>query len=227
MRLNKWLVLAGAASSRRKADELIAAGKILRNGHVAEAGEQAQARDSITLDGEELRITADTPHLIALHKPRGVISSHARQGKHNKIIFDYLPLGWHRDIIVGRLDRDSEGLVLLTNDGELAHQLMHPSFGVRREYLVTTKQPLTDLQLELLTAGIELEDGISKAVAASRDGERRVRIVLEEGRNRQIRRSLAALGHSVSRLVRLQHGPYILEDIQPGEWQELAVEADA
>lgn len=224
MRLNKWLVLAGAANSRRKADELIAAGRILRNGHVAEAGEQALTKDTITLDGETLRITAESPRIIAFYKPRDVISSHTRQGKHNKIVFDFLPLGWHRDIIVGRLDRDSEGLMLLTNDGALAHELMHPSFGVQRVYLVTTKQPLTDNDLDLLVSGIELEDGVSRAVSANRDDERRVRITLEEGRNRQIRRSLDALGHSVTRLVRIQHGPYMLEGLQPGEWREISKE---
>ena len=224
MRLNKWLVLAGAASSRRKADELIASGKVLRNGHVAEAGEQALAKDTITLDGENLRITAEAPRIIAFYKPRDVISSHTRQGKRNKIVFDFLPLGWHRDIIVGRLDRDSEGLMLLTNDGALAHELMHPSFGVQRVYQVTTKQPLTDNDLDLLVSGIELEDGTSRAVSAARDGERRVRITLEEGRNRQIRRSLDALGHAVTRLVRIQHGPYRLEDLQPGEWREISLE---
>lgn len=224
MRLNKWLVLAGAASSRRKADELIAAGKILRNGHVAEAGEQALTKDTITLDGENLRITAEAPRIITFYKPRDVISSHTRQGKRNKIVFDFLPLGWHRDIIVGRLDRDSEGLMLLTNDGALAHELMHPSFGVQRVYQVTTKQPLTDNDLDLLVSGIELEDGTSRAVSATRDGERRVRITLEEGRNRQIRRSLDALDHTVTRLVRIQHGPYQLEDLQPGEWREISLE---
>jgi 16S rRNA U516 pseudouridylate synthase RsuA-like enzyme len=93
MRLNKWLVLAGAAASRRKADELITAGRVIRNGHVAEAGEQALVKDDITLDGESLRITAEAPRLIAFYKPRDVISSHVRQGKNNKIIFDFLPLG--------------------------------------------------------------------------------------------------------------------------------------
>jgi 23S rRNA pseudouridine2605 synthase len=139
-------------------------------------------------------------------------------------VFDFLPLGWHRDIIVGRLDRDSEGLMLLTNDGALAHELMHPSFGVQRVYQVTTKQPLTDNDLDLLVSGIELEDGTSRAVSATRDGERRVRITLEEGRNRQIRRSLDALDHTVTRLVRIQHGPYQLEDLQPGEWREISLE---
>jgi pseudouridine synthase len=227
MRLNKWLVLAGVATSRRKADELIAEGRIVRNGHVAEAGVQAQPYDDITLDGENLRITSDELRLIALYKPRGVISSHVRQGKNNKIIADFVPLGWQHDIIVGRLDRESEGLVLLTNDGALAHQLMHPSFGVRREYLVTTQQPLNDLQISLLTDGVELEDGISKAVKATKKDGRRIRIVLEEGRNRQIRRTLAELGHTVTRLVRVKHGDFSLEDLEPGEWRELNIEVQA
>lgn len=222
MRLNKWLVLAGAANSRRKADEIIVAGRVLRNDHVAEAGEQVLEKDTITLDGEYLRITAEAPHIIAFYKPRDVISSHVRQGKSNKIIFDFLPLGWHHDIIVGRLDRDSEGLMLLTNDGGLAHRLMHPSFGVERVYLVTTKQPLANNDLDLLVSGIELDDGLSRAVFAARDGERRIRITLEEGRNRQIRRSLDALGHTVTRLMRVQHGPYLLEDLKPGQWREIS-----
>lgn len=226
MRLNKWLVLAGAAASRRKADELINSGRVIRNGHVAEAGEQALVKDDITLDGESLRITAEAPRLTAFYKPREVISSHVRQGKSNKILFDFLPLGWHHDIIVGRLDRDSEGLILLTNDGALAHQLMHPSFGVQRIYQVTTKQALSDNDLDLLVHGIELEDGISRAVAAERDGERRVLITLEEGRNRQIRRSMEALGHTVTRLVRLQHGPYTLGELTPGAWEEITIQED-
>lgn len=227
MRLNKWLVLAGAATSRRKADELIATGRIMRNGHAAEPGEQAQPYDDITLDGENLRITSDEARLTAFYKPRGVISSHVRQGKNNKIIADFVPLGWQHDIIIGRLDRESEGLVLLTNDGGLAHRLMHPSFGVRREYLVTTQHPLNDLQISLLTDGVELEDGISKAIKATKEDGRRIRITLEEGRNRQIRRTLAELGHTVTRLVRVKHGDFSLEDLEPGEWRELNIEVQA
>lgn len=220
MRLNKWLVLAGVTSSRRKADELVISGKILRNGHYVKPGEQVQDSDIISLNGEVLRVLRKQTHIITFYKPRGVISSHARQKKNTKIIFDYLPLGWQTDIIVGRLDKDSEGLVLLTNDGALAQRLTHPSFKVRRVYSVTTKRPLTSQDLNQLTDGIELEDGTSRALSATLDEKKNLIITLEEGRNRQIRRSLMALNHTVTRLVRLNHGPYQLQGLKPGEWRQ-------
>jgi pseudouridine synthase len=126
--------------------------------------------------------------------------------------------------MIGRLDRESEGLMLLTNDGQLAHRLMHPSFNIDRIYEVETIKPITESQIGQILAGVSLDDGISRAKSIEKLSERQIRITLTEGRNRQIRRTLAHIGHHVNRLVRIEHGPYRLAGLEPGSWQEIKIE---
>lgn len=218
MRLNKWLVLAGAATGRRQADDLIRDHHIEVNGAPAGLGTQVETTDKVSIDDKPLSIEPTNTHIILFHKPVGVISSHRQQGK-SRIVFDYLPKVYHVDIIIGRLDKESEGLVLLTNNGQLAHELMHPSHAVERRYLVRTKRDITPLDLQKLHNGIMLDDGLSKFKRCELAGPQALDIHLEEGRNRQIRRTLAALHHQVTELIRVSHGPYNLTGLKAGEWR--------
>jgi 23S rRNA pseudouridine2605 synthase len=218
MRLNKWLVLAGAATGRRQADELIRSRRIEVSGAPAGLGTQVEETDQVSIDGRPLSIQPAKTHVILFHKPVGVVSSHRQQGK-SRIVFDYLPKEYHADIIVGRLDKESEGLVLLTNNGQLAHEFMHPSHAVERRYLVRTKREISLEDLKQLHNGIELDDGLSKFMSCELVGPQALDIRLEEGRNRQIRRTLAALRHQVTELIRVSHGAYDLTGLKAGEWR--------
>lgn len=223
MRLNKWLVLAGVASSRRKADELVIAGEVTVRDRMALVGEDIGEDDQVYFQRRLLQIPDNAPRLTKFYKPRGVVSSHQRQ-KNAKLVFDYLPELFGHDIMIGRLDRESEGLMLLTNDGQLAHRLMHPSFNIDRIYEVETVKPITENQIKQLLTGVSLDDGMSRAKSVKRLSEHQLEITLTEGRNHQIRRTLAHLGHRVSKLVRIQHGPYRLAGLESGSWQEIPIE---
>ncbi len=226
-RLQKILAAAGLGS-RRECEELIRAGRVSVNGVRAELGARADPeKERITVDGRPVRTRALL--YIALYKPRGCAST--RKDPHAaKIIPDLLPASlWHL-FPVGRLDVPSEGLLLLTNDGELANRLMHPRYQVRRTYRVTVSGNLPDTAVEVLRTGIPLEDGLAKAESArvlKRDPDRgrtRLEMVLTEGRNREVRRMFEALGHGVLRLVRVQMGPLALGTLKPGAWRELTQE---
>ncbi len=196
------------------------------NGRVATLGESATAaRDQICLDGVELR--AEPLRYWLLHKPAGVLTS-VRDPEGRPTVVDLLPERSVRLVPVGRLDLDTEGLVLLTNDGATAHALLHPRHGCEREYVVTVRGAPARETLRRLEDGIELDDGPT-APAKVRDVVRgddgattRFRLVLREGRKRQIRRSLVALGHRVIRLVRIRIGPLVLGDLAPGAARPLA-----
>ncbi len=219
MRLNKWLVEAGAAPARRAADELIKAGGITVDGQPAELGTQVESGQRVELNGQPLIIAPSERRMIALHKPRGVVSSHRRQGK-EEIVTDLLPPELRSFKFVGRLDRESEGLMLLTNDGEVAYTLTHPKHEVRRVYEVELDSELTPAHRELLLAGMELEDGLSSFLSLTDLRPKTYRLELQEGRNRQIRRTLGALGYDVVRLKRVSHGPYELGTLASGDWEE-------
>ena len=226
-RLQKILAAAGLGS-RRECEELIRAGRVSVNGVRAGLGARADPeRERIAVDGRPVRTRALL--YIALYKPRGCAST--RKDPHAaKTIPDLLPASLRHLFPVGRLDVPSEGLILLTNDGELANHLMHPRYQVRRTYRVTVSGNLTDTAVEALRAGIPLEDGLAKAESASvlkRDpgsGRTRLEMVLTEGRNREVRRMFEALGHDVLRLVRVQMGPVTLGALKPGAWRELTQE---
>lgn len=222
-RLQRALARAGHGS-RRSSEELIAAGRVTVNGRVATLGDKVDtARDTVTVDGATLNLDPSMRY-FALHKPVGVVTTMADpQGRQD--LRGFLPAEGPRVFPVGRLDRDSEGLLLLTNDGELANRLLHPSFGVEKEYLAEVEGTPSDRQLARVRRGVDLEDGpahalAARAVAAS-GGRGAVRLVMAEGRKREVRRLLAAVGLPVTRLIRLRVGPVVLGGLAPGALREL------
>jgi 23S rRNA pseudouridine2605 synthase len=208
-------------ASRRGAEDLLRAGRVRVNGELAGIGASADPeRDRIAVDGRILEI--EPREYWILHKPRGVITTR-RDPQGRATVVDLVPESERRLFPVGRLDRDTEGLVLLTNDGPLAHALLHPSHGVEREYRVTVKGRVSAATLRQLARGVELKGGIVTAPArvgrahwSARSGSSRFSLVLIEGRKRQIRRACAALGHPVVRLLRVRIGPLHLATLAPG-----------
>ena len=219
MRLNKFVALS-LGVSRRKADELIKQGQILVNGDCAVLGRQISQSDTILHNSRELQI--QPKKLILLHKPVGYLCSRASQGG-IPTIYELLPKSLHHLKPVGRLDKDSSGLILLTNDGDFAHQMTHPSFHKIKRYLVTLDQPLQPLHRQMINDfGVQLPDGPSRlTLERQHDGDdRRWIIQMSEGRNRQIRRTFAALGYTVTKLHRTDFGNYSLGGMKRGEFQE-------
>ena len=218
-------VLAGAGiGSRRACEELIAQRRVTVNGRVAELGDKVDPKEAeIYVDGERV-IVDDTVVYLALNKPRGVVSTMADE-RGRAAIADYLGNVPQRVFHVGRLDADSEGLLLLTNDGGLAHRLTHPSFGVAKTYLAEVPGPVPKGLRRRLLAGVELEDGPARAdefrVVDAIPGRVLVEVVLHEGRKHIVRRLLAEVGHPVSRLVRTAIGPVKLGDLKPGRTRRL------
>ena len=219
MRLNKFIALS-LGVSRRKADELIEQGEILVNGDRAVLGRQISQSDTVLHNSQELHI--QPKKLILLHKPVGYLCSRASQGG-VPTIYELLPKSLHHLKPVGRLDKDSSGLILLTNDGDFAHQMTHPSFYKIKRYLVTLDQPLQPLHRQMINDfGVQLPDGPSRlTLERQHDGDdRRWIIQMSEGRNRQIRRTFAALGYTVTKLHRTDFGNYTLGSIKRGEFTE-------
>ena len=225
IRLQKFLSQAGVAS-RRSSEELITGGRVSINGRVAtELGVRVQPSDDIRVDGKRIRPAAS--QWYALHKPRGYMSTRSDpQGR--QTLYDLVPPPMRRLFYVGRLDFDSEGLVLLTNDGDTAHRLLHPRYGVDREYDVELEEQIDDSALEQLRIGVQLDDGRARARTVRRKGGRRVVLTLQEGRKREVRRMFAELGYRVIRLRRVRYGPIRLGDLPSGDWRALdARELDA
>jgi pseudouridine synthase len=227
IRLQRHLARCGHGS-RRSAEALITSGRVSVNGRrVTELGTRVRPeRDRVEVDGRVVRRSADT--WVALHKQRGAVTTR-RDPRGRRTIYDALPEEYGELFHVGRLDRQSEGLLLLTNDGETAHRLMHPRFNVRREYVVQPEQRLTDAELARLRAGIKLEDGRVRLLSLERFGgpgtnDPRIRLELAEGRNREIRRLMEAIGHRAVRLRRVRYGPIRLGKLAPGRWRELTAE---
>ena len=222
-RLQKALARAGFGS-RRACEQLIAEGRVTLDDRVATLGDKVEAGVSrVRVRGLEVNLDPSARY-YALHKPIGVITTmHDPQGRPD--IRGYLPSDGPRVFPVGRLDRDSEGLLLLTNDGELANRLMHPSHGVEKEYLAEVDAAPTAKQLARVRAGVDLDDGPAHAVRArivgTSKGRGAIRLVMTEGRKREVRRLLAAVGLPVTRLVRLRVGPITLGGLAPGELRPL------
>jgi 23S rRNA pseudouridine2605 synthase len=222
-RLQRALARAGFGS-RRACETLIAEGRATIDGSVATLGDKVDvATSAVQVDG--LPVNLD-PHVryYALHKPPGVVTT-MRDPQGRPDIRGFLPVDGPRVFPVGRLDLDSEGLLLLTNDGDLANRLTHPSHGVEKEYLAEVEGEPTARQIARLRAGVDLDDGPARAVrarvvAASR-GRGAVRVVMTEGRKREVRRLLAAVGLPVTRLVRLRVGPITLDGMSPGDMRAL------
>lgn len=224
IRLQKFLSQAGVAS-RRAAEEMIRAGRVSINGEVVtELGVRVDPdADEVEVDGRVVAPAA--PIWIALHKPPGyVVSRRDPQGR--PTIYELLPKEFAGLFHVGRLDFESEGLLLLTNEGDVAHRLLHPSYGMDRVYDVGVRGRVTDDEIAQLLAGVELEDGLTRAIEIKRrprPGPRadRLLVTMREGRKRVVRRLFAAIGHPVLRLVRRRFGPIELGSLKRGSWRRL------
>ncbi|MGH7501582.1 MAG: pseudouridine synthase [Longimicrobiales bacterium] len=224
VRLQKFLSRAGVAS-RRHAETLIVEGRVRVNGRVVtELGTKVDpTRDTVTVDGVVAQPAAIT--WIAFHKPpRAVCTRHDPQGR--TTIYDLLPDAMRALFTVGRLDAGSEGLLLLTNEGDVANRMLHPRYGIEREYEVHIIGDPGDRVMSALVNGVMLDDGPAQArraekLASPMKGTGRLRLVLAEGRNREVRRMFEALGHPVVRLIRLRYGPIRLGRLPVGEWRPL------
>jgi 23S rRNA pseudouridine2605 synthase len=216
MRINKYIAQASGLS-RRAADAAVEAGRVLANGQKAQTGQEVTENDDIRLDGKKLA-AIDAPQTIILNKPAGYVVS--RDGQGSKTVYDLLPPELHHLKPVGRLDKDSSGLLLFTNDGQLAQELTHPKYQKTKIYEVELDKPLQPLHCQIINEyGVELSDGPSK-LALERlkdDDEKAWRVTIREGRNRQIRRTFAALGYEVTKLHRTHFGNYTLQDLRPGQ----------
>ena len=222
LRLNKYVAVS-LGVSRRQADKLIEQGNILINNSPAELGARISPNDIVSYNGKQ--ITPKTYKLIALHKPTGYLCSRASQGG-MPTIYRLLPQELSHLKPVGRLDKDTSGLILLTNDGDWSHQMTHPSFKKTKRYLATLNKPLQPLHRQMISDfGVDLPDGPSKlSLERQHEGDdTRWVIEMSEGRNRQIRRTFEALGYTVTKLHRTNFGNYSLGDIKRGEWQELDI----
>ena len=220
IRLQKYLALAGAAPSRRKAEELIRAGRVTVNGEVATLGMRVRPGDEVRVSGRVVR-PPERRVVLALHKPRGYETTRkSRSGA--PTVYELLPdvPGLHP---VGRLDRDSEGLLLFTNDGALTQRLTHPRYGVKKVYRVWSKKgtPPADL-LRQLERGVTLKSGVRVQALKARPKDGGAVITLTEGKKREVRYMMAAIGYPVERLVRVKMGPIRLGGQKPGTWRELS-----
>ena len=222
MRLNKFLA-SGTDFSRRAADEAIAGGQVAVNGKTAEQGMSVAEADTVTLDGRTVQAVV-TNTTIMLNKPAGYVVS--RNGQGSQTVYDLLPPEYRRLNPVGRLDKDSSGLLLFTDDGQLAQELTHPSRQKIKIYEVTLDTPLTPLHRQMIhDHGLQLEDGVSKLQLERRaEGNDTEWVVgMHEGRNRQIRRTFAALGYTVRTLHRTHFGNFALGDLPPGKLRKITV----
>jgi 23S rRNA pseudouridine2605 synthase len=216
MRLNAYLARAGIAS-RRKADDLIKAGRVLVNGEPGQLNTFVQSADKVEVDGREVA-KQRLAHLL-LHKPTGVVTT-ASDPQGRATVVELVPAE-PRVVPVGRLDADTTGALLLTNDGELAHRLAHPRYGVEKVYEAEVEGEPSDQALDRLRGGVELEDGVTSPARVRRIAPQTVELTLHEGRNRQVRRMLEAVGHPVRRLHRTAYAGLTLEGLEPGAWREL------
>ncbi|HZP72371.1 MAG TPA: pseudouridine synthase [Gaiellaceae bacterium] len=223
MRLNAWLARAGVAS-RRKADELIKAGRVTVNGELGRLNTFVAAHDDVRLDGTPL--AKQQLAYVLLHKPSGTVTTaHDPQGRPTVVDLVDHP---SRVVPVGRLDADTTGALLLTNDGDLSHRLAHPRYEVDKVYEVECWTQPTDIDLQRLREGVELDDGPTRGAGVRRIDGARIELTIHEGRNRQVKRMLEAVGHRVKQLHRSRYGPLALEGLEPGAWRELeASEVDA
>ena len=216
MRLNAFLARAGVAS-RRKADELIKAGRVFVNGEPGLLNTFVSARDRVEVDGRV--VTPQRLAYVLLNKPTGVVTT-ASDPQGRPTVVD---LVGHevRVVPVGRLDVDTTGALLLTNDGELAHRLAHPKYEVEKVYEADVEGEPSDEALRRLAEGVELEDGVTSPADVRRVGPSKVELAIHEGRNRQVRRMLEAVGHPVRRLHRSRYAGLTLDGLNPSEWREL------
>lgn len=222
VRLNRFISQAGV-TSRRKADDLIAAGKVSVNGRVVtELGTKIDPSDHVEVEGQVIQ--QQVFDYVLLNKPKDTITT-VDDERDRQIVMDLLDdeARRHGVVPVGRLDRDTTGALLLTNDGDLTHRLMHPSYRVEKLYLVRTTEPVKPHDLDRLRTGVTLEDGPAHAdrVAYAGDDPREVGLALHEGRNRQVRRMMEALGYEVEKLDRVQYAGLDVGKLRRGQWRRL------
>jgi 23S rRNA pseudouridine2605 synthase/23S rRNA pseudouridine2604 synthase len=219
VRLQKFMSEAGYCS-RRRGETLIREGRVSVNGQVVTVlGSRVDPEtDTVMVDGKRLE-RADRQVYIALHKPPGYVSSCRHPGK--RLVIELVDVG-QRIFPVGRLDEDSEGLLIMTNDGPLHNRLSHPSFDHEKEYEVTVVHPLSERSLREMAAGMILEGKRTRPATVERLGRRRFRITLQEGRNRQIRRMVAMTGNEVTSLKRIRFANIRLGNLAPGRWRYLS-----
>ncbi len=219
-RLQKVMAARGHGS-RRQCEELISAGRVTVNGEVAVLGRRVQPDDVIAVDGEEIAAQGELVYYV-LDKPLGVLSS-ARDERGRPVVVGLVPPE-PRVFPVGRLDADTEGLLLLTNDGSITHRITHPSFAVEKEYLAEVDGDPTDRDLQLLRDGVMLDDGPTAPARVWRVAPSVVHVVVHEGRNRQVRRMFDAIDHPVRYLRRVRVGPVADTGLEPGQWRQLTVD---
>jgi len=219
-RLNKYLAFQ-LGVSRREADNSIAAGHVKVNGTAAILGGRFEETDTITYKGKALA-QRGTYTYVALNKPIGYVSSRKQQGD-VPTLYSLLPEKYHNLKPVGRLDKDSSGLLLLTDDGDFAYNMTHPKFYKVKTYEVSLDTDLQPLHQQMISDfGIQLEDGPSKLSLEKRgDGAKDWLVTMHEGRNRQIRRTFSSIGYTVVALHRISFGTYSLENLQPGDFKEI------
>jgi 23S rRNA pseudouridine2605 synthase len=216
MRLNAYLARAGVAS-RRGAEELIRAGRVRVNGEVAGLATFVEPRDTVEVDGSAIEPEPLT--YVLLYKPAGVVTT-ARDPQGRATVVGLV--GHERRVVpVGRLDADTTGALLLTNDGPLAHRLMHPRYEVDKVYEAEVEGEPSDEALAQLAEGIELEDGMTSPAKVDRLGRSRIELTIHEGRKHQVKRMLHAVGHPVRRLHRSRYAGLTLDGLAPGEWREV------
>jgi 23S rRNA pseudouridine2605 synthase len=217
MRLNAFLARAGVAS-RRRADELIKAGRVTVNGEPGQLNTVVGVHDRVEVDGRE--VAQQRLAYVLLHKPAGVVTT-ARDPQRRPTVVELVPPE-PRIVPVGRLDADTTGALLLTNDGKLAHRLAHPRYGVEKTYEASVEGDPDEAALQRLRDGVDLEDGRTAPARARRLGPGRIELVLHEGRKHQVKRMLAAVGHPVTSLHRVAYAGLTLEGLEPGACRELA-----
>src|ERR671931_2539943 len=216
MRLNAYLARAGVAS-RRRADELIKAGRVRVNGEPGRLNTFVERGDRVEVDGQE--VAAQRLAYVLLNKPAGAVTTASDpQGRPTVVELIDLP---ERVVPVGRLDADTTGALLLTNDGPLAHRLAHPRYGVEKVYEVEVEGWPGTAALHALRQGVELKDGCTAPARVRRLGPSKLELTLHEGRKHQVKRMLAAVGHPVTRLHRSRYAGLTMESLGPGAWREL------
>jgi 23S rRNA pseudouridine2605 synthase len=216
VRLNAYLARAGIAS-RRKADELIKAGRVTVNGELGQLNTFVESRDRVEVDGKP--VAKQRLAYLLLNKPPATVTT-ASDPQGRPTVVQLVPKE-PRVVPVGRLDADTTGALLLTNDGELAHTLAHPRYGVEKTYVVELSRAPSDEQIAQLASGLELEDGPTAPAKARRVTKNVVELTIHEGRNRQVKRMFEAIGHRVTRLHRSGYAGLDVEGLEPGRWREL------
>lgn len=224
IRLNKFLA-THLGIGRRPADDLIAAGRVRLNDAAPQLGARVMPNDKVEVEGKVIDTSKKPDYTyIMMNKPKGYVCSKRQQGD-TPTIYSLLPAEYQNLKTVGRLDKDSSGLILLTNDGDFAHQQTHPTFAKVKKYEVELNKPLEPLHHQIINdRGVNLPDGLSKmGLEKMADDPTRWRITMYEGRNRQIRRTFNALGYTVLRLHRTDFGNFALSSLQPGELMQVTV----